>query len=468
MSLRRFKRVSRTLGFRLNLWHAGVFLLSAGLLFALIYFLLRAAIDRTDRDPIEARLREAASVYYDGGLPDLREWETRLNNARLRRFCVRLTNTNGTVLFLAVPEVWSESDRAFLDNRIPAQEGRWIRRSRDAELDLTIASQRLTDGTFLQIGRMSDSLAQILANVRHVFLIVIPPVILIGFVGGALLANRLSRPISGIITAASEIIGTGRMSVRVPARASNDELQDLVILFNRMLEHNERLFYALRESLDNVAHDLRTPLARLRAALDESLRQGPLDHAARETMADALEESERVETIINTLMDVTLAESGMMKLQLAEVDLRTLVNDVVDLYEDVAQAKNVTLRNTFEAPACAKIDASRIRQVFANLLDNAIKYTQPGGEVSICGLQENGLVEVRFRDTGPGISGADLPRIWERLYRGDKSRSERGLGLGLTLVKAIVEAHHGRVEATSRARIGSEFTISLPAITTLD
>lgn len=443
-------------------------MVSAGLLFTLIYFLLRAAIDRTDRDPLEARMREAASVYYNGGLPALREWEPRLNNARLRRFFVRLTDTNGTVLFLAVPEGWSEFDRALLENRVPARDGQWIRRPRDAELDLTIASQRLADRTLLQVGRMSDSLAQILANVRHVFLTVIPPVILIGFVGGALLANRLSRPISGIITAASEIIGTGRMSVRVPARASNDELQDLVILFNRMLEHNERLFYALRESLDNVAHDLRTPLARLRASLDESLRQRPLDRAARETMADALEESERVETIINTLMDVTLAESGLMKLQLAEVDLRTLVDDVVDLYEDAAHAKNVTLRNTFEALAYAKIDAARIRQVFANLLDNAIKYTPPGGEVSIFGLRQNGVIEIRFSDTGLGISSADLPRIWERLYRGDKSRSEPGLGLGLTLVKAIVGAHHGRVEATSRAGIGSEFTVCLPAISTGD
>jgi len=442
--------------------------MSAGLLFILIYFLLRAAIDRTDRNPIEARLREAASVYYAGAVPALREWVPRLNSSRLRRFFVRLTDTNGTVLFLAVPEGWSEFDRAFFENRIPVRDGQWIRRPRDTELDLTIASQRLADGTLLQVGRMSDSLGQILANVRHVFLIVLPPVILIGFVGGALLANRLSRPISGIITAASEIIGTGRMSVRVPTRTSNDELQDMVVLFNRMLEHNEILIRALRESLDNVAHDLRTPLARLRATLDESMRHRALDAGARETMADALEESERVETIINTLMDVTLAESGLMKLELAEVDLRTLVGDVVDLYDDVAQAKNVTLRNTFEVLAYAKIDAARIRQVFANLLDNAIKYTHPGGEVSIFGLQQNGLIEVRFRDTGLGIPGGDLPRIWERLYRGDKSRSERGLGLGLTLVKAIVGAHHGCVEVTSRVGIGSEFTVCLPAITTRD
>ena len=463
MSWRKFKDFTRRLGFQLNLWHSGVFLVSAAFLFTLIYFLLSAAIDRTDRDPIETRLRECASVYKSGGVSALRDWETRLNSARLRQFFVRLTRSNGAVLLLAVPRNWLESDVALLRDGIPSRDENWIRMPRDGELDFTIASQRLADGTLLQVGRISDSLSQILGNIRHVFLIVVPPVILLGFVGGAFLANRMSRPITGIINAASEIIGTGRMDVRVPARSSNDELQDLVVLFNRMLEHNEKLFHALRESLDNVAHDLRTPLARLRATLDESLRH-PLDRsAAHEAIADALEESQRIDTIINTLMDVAFAESGVMKLQITDADVRPLLSNAMNLYDDVAQDKAVSLHNTLEDPIFAKIDAARMRQVFANLLDNAIKYTPHGGEVWISARPQNGMIEVCFRDSGSGIPAVDFPRIWERLYRGDKSRSERGLGLGLSLVKAIVRAHHGRVEVTSREGIGSEFTIYLPA-----
>jgi len=441
-----------------------VFLISATILFTLTYFLLSAAIDRTDRDPTEARLRESESVYQNGGVPALRDWENRINNARLRKFFVRLARSDGTLLLLAVPSNWTESDLALLRGGIRAPADEWIRVPRNDELDLSIASKRLADGTLLQVGRMTDSLAQMLAKIRHVFLIVTPPVILLGFVGGALLANRMSRPISGIINAASEIIGTGRLDVRVPTRSSNDELQDLVVLFNRLLEHNETLFHALRESLDNVAHDLRTPLARLRATLDESLRHEPLDRApAQETVAAALEESQRIETIINTLMDVAFAESGVMKLQITDADVRPLLNDAMNLYDDVAQDRGLSLHNTLEVPLFAKIDPARMRQVFANLLDNAIKYTPHGGEVWISAQPQNGMVEVRFRDNGSGISEVDLPRIWERLYRGDKSRSERGLGLGLSLVKAIVGAHHGRVEVTSREGIGSEFTIYLPA-----
>jgi len=171
-----------------------------------------------------------------------------------------------------------------------------------------------------------------------------------------------------------------------------------------------------------------------------------------------------METIINALLDVTLAESGSMKLQIADVDLRTLVNDAVDLYEDVAHNKSVTIRNSIEDPVLAKVDPARMRQVFANLLDNAIKYTPSGGDIFISAQQQNDTIEVHFSDTGIGISDADLPRIWDRLYRGDRSRSEGGLGLGLSLVKAIVGAHQGRVEATSRPGSGSAFTIFLPAI----
>ena len=463
MFWRRLKAFRRSLSFRLNLWHALVFLISAILLFILTYFLLSAAIDRTDRDPIEARLRESESAYQNGGLSALRDWANRVNNARFRKFFIRLVKSDGAVLLLVVPSNWIEFDLALVPGGIQARDQEWIRVPRDGELDLALASKRLADGTLLQVGRMTDSLAQILAKIRHVFLIVTPPVILLGFVGGALLANRLSRPISGIINAASEIIGTGRMDVRVPTRSSNDELQDLGVLFNRMLEHNEKLFHALRESLDNVAHDLRTPLARLRATLDESLRH-PLDRsAAHEAIADALEESQRIETIINTLMDVAFAESGVMKLQITDADVRPLLNNAMNLYDDVAQDKAVSLHNTLEDPLFAKIDAARMRQVFANLLDNAIKYTPHGGEVWISARPQNGMIEVCFRDSGSGIPAVDFPRIWERLYRGDKSRSERGLGLGLSLVKAIVRAHHGRVEVTSREGIGSEFTIYLPA-----
>jgi signal transduction histidine kinase len=161
-------------------------------------------------------------------------------------------------------------------------------------------------------------------------------------------------------------------------------------------------------------------------------------------------------------MDVTSAETGMMKLDLTPTDLGSLIDDVMELYEDVAAEKEITVEKKFGAGFQANVDAARIRQVFANLLDNALKYTPRGGKIGISAQRENGEISVCFQDNGMGIAENDLPHIWERLYRGDKSRSEHGLGLGLSLVKAIVEAHNGRVEVKSAPHVGSEFRVFLP------
>jgi signal transduction histidine kinase len=162
-------------------------------------------------------------------------------------------------------------------------------------------------------------------------------------------------------------------------------------------------------------------------------------------------------------MDVTEAASGMMKLHCESLDLRLLVREVIDLYQYVAEEKNVSLHTDLAEPCEAVVDRNRLRQVFGNLLDNAIKYTDAGGSVTISARTENGAAVVRFRDTGCGIPADETTKIWARLYRGDKSRSQRGLGLGLSLVKAVVEAHHGQVYVTSKVGEGSEFVVTLSA-----
>ena len=201
----------------------------------------------------------------------------------------------------------------------------------------------------------------------------------------------------------------------------------------------------------------------MRITLEDSLRTEADLTTARQAMAAALEETDRVQTIIRTLMDVTAAETGMMKLDLAPTDLGPLVDDVMELYGDIATEKEIALEKQFAAGFIAPVDAARMRQVFANLVDNALKYTPRGGKVTVSAQREDGRVVLVFRDSGMGIAEHDLPHIWDRLYRGDKSRHEHGLGLGLSLVKAIVEAHGGRVEVNSTPHEGSEFRVVLPA-----
>ena len=166
--------------------------------------------------------------------------------------------------------------------------------------------------------------------------------------------------------------------------------------------------------------------------------------------------------MLNTLMDITAAEAGMMKLNRERVDLCQLIREVVELYEYVADERKVAVRTELPGPCEAPVDRNRLRQVFANLLDNAIKYAPEGANITIAVHDEPHRVVASFRDTGIGIPAEEQEKIWTRLYRGDKSRSQRGLGLGLSLVKAVVEAHQGRVAVTSKVGEGSVFTVELP------
>jgi signal transduction histidine kinase len=244
-----------------------------------------------------------------------------------------------------------------------------------------------------------------------------------------------------------------------------DAVDELSALFNAMLDRINGLIAAMGESIDNVAHDLRTPIARLRGMAERALQAGDSPvarNAQKEALADCLEEADRILSILNTLMDISEAEAGVLQLRREPVPLRALLAEVTELYEDVAHARRVSVTVEPGDEFVVSGARDRLRQVFANLLDNAIKYTAEGGHVAISVAPDGDSAVVTFSDTGAGIAPEHLPRIWQRLYRADPSRSERGLGLGLSLVKAYVAAHGGHVDAQSTPGQGSRFTVRLP------
>ena len=458
MSSNRLKHFHRTLSFRLSLWFGVIFTASVAVLFLISYLLLSFFIERNDREIVQDRARQYAAIYQAGGVSGLRAWMERSDEAPRQKLFVRIVSPLNAVLFISAPGDWVELDPNWL--KFGVQRG-WVRIPKDAERDLTIASVNLFDGSALQVGRVANSREVFLQPFRRIFLLAAVPLIFLAFVGGVAFAHRSTRPIRQVVETARFIIETGDLGERVSVGKTGDELEELANLFNRLLEKNQRLIRGMRDSLDNVAHDLRTPLARLRGTAEAALRESGNETVSREALADCVEESDRVLTMLKTLLDVAEAEAGVMNLNRERINLIPLLREVSELYEFVAEERKIQVALNLPKNCEALADGARLRQVFANLLDNALKYTSEGGRVVIEAQSTDKEAVITFRDTGVGIPLDEQNKIWERLYRGDKSRAQRGLGLGLSLVKAVVEAHKGTVGVRSVEGQGSEFTIRL-------
>lgn len=457
-------RLRQSLAFRLAIQYALVFAFASAVLFTVLYFVLARAIDEREMSDLEHRADDFAQAFERGGLPGLTARTRSDSSPDADSFYVRLVAPNHQSGFVKIPPDWIQTQV----EKFPAFGGTLTREyptfrvPQNAERDYTVATRELPAGWLLQVGQLLDSPAVFLAPLRRAFWAAGASALVLSIAVGTLLAWRATRPLRHLSDTTRRILDTGDLAARVPRDDGDDELAILARQLNTLLDKNAAHVRVLRETLDNLAHDLRTPLTRLRGTAELALQPAADPAEARSALAECIEESERVTHLLETLLDVSAAEAGALKLNRDRLDARSIVERAADLYREVAEEKKISVVVDQPEPAEVNVDAVRLGQAINNLVDNALKYTPAGGTVILATRADAAAVVITVADNGPGIPAGERDAIFRRLYRGDASRSQRGLGLGLSLVKAIVEAHGGTVTVFDAPGGGAKFAVRLP------
>jgi signal transduction histidine kinase len=340
----------------------------------------------------------------------------------------------------------------------------WMRLPyQDDDMVWAIITRSLDGDVTIQAGRISDESYQRYYELLRVAGATLVLAFALAWLVGLVCAKRMVRPLTRMKAELAGLVGDGHEGL-LPEGENGSEQDALYRQVNQLITRNRKLVEEMQGSLDNVAHDLRTPMTRLRSVAEFGLQEESDTEKLRDSLANCLEESERVLAMLRIMMSVAEAEAGTMRLESQTIDVQTSIEEMVSLYDYVAEERRITVTTQLVTGLALEGDKTRIAQVWANLLDNAIKYGREGGWVSIEAAACGNDIRVNFRDNGIGISESEQKRIWERLYRGDRSRSQQGLGLGLNFVKAVVEAHGGSVKVESTLHQGSCFTVTLPCI----
>lgn len=466
MFLRKPSRFRASLSLRLTLWYAGIFAVSSFVAFLLFYTLITSVIrERTDQELISQAVQFSA-LLRDRGIGAVETLALReAQAAGEKKVFIRLLYPTGEAVSSSNMAYWKDIPvrKAAIAQLLGGGSRVLETVSLDARGDqVRILYAMIGPGVILQVGQSMENYTRIIDAFRGIFLTTMA--LLIGLATGVgwFMARRAVSGVEAITRTARGISG-GTLEKRVPVKDRGDEIDQLALTFNQMLDRIQTLVTEIRQMGDNIAHDLKSPLTRIRGIAEITLTTGDSLPEYQAMAASAIEECDRLLDMINTMLMISKTKAGVDKPVRESIELSQLVRDACAIFGTMAEDKGLTL--VCETAENREIlgDVRSIQRMLSNLLDNAIKYTASGGgiRVLISECTENSL-SITVKDTGIGISTEDLPRIFERFYRCDRSRSQAGTGLGLSLARAIAQAHGGDIAVASRPGQGSTFTVTLP------
>jgi heavy metal sensor kinase len=466
MYLKNGAKIFRTVTFRLTLWYAVLFAALSLTVFGIIDMTLTKGLTKRMDNILSVEAREIEHFYRLIGDEGLK--------SEFNREAV-LIGTQRVFFRMLTPhrEIMEESDMHTWEGIRPLQGITDLPNGKEVFETLEIPghshlvrviSRRVGNGNILQIGNTLHDDEELMELYRQVSATAIVILLICGCIVGWFMARRA---MSGVERVTQTAMGIGKtdLASRVPLGNEGEEINNLARAFNDMLGRVQGLVTELKDVTNNIAHDLRSPITSIRGIAETTITGKQDIDDYREMAGIVIEESDRLVAMINVMLEIAMTEAGVQSMSRDEVDIIGLVRNAHAFFQTVAEDKGVALgMESPEEPLIIQGDLPQLQRMIANLLDNAVKFTPLGGKVNLVVENNPEHAVITVSDTGIGIAEQDLPRIFDRFYRGDRSRSAPGNGLGLSHVKAIVRAHGGEIKVKSSPGKGSSFTVILPRV----
>ena len=456
-------KLFRTTAFKLSLAYLAVFAIGAGVVLGGVAWSVNSVLDEQIGQTVDAEITGLAEQYETGGIRQL----TEIIDKRTRQpgsSLYLLTNFAGQTITGNVATL-----PAGVIDHPGLMETRYQRQGDAKPRALALARVFLLPSGFrLLVGRDLGERENLRRVMLRALLQSLVWLVLIGLVGGLFFALRVLKRVDAM-NATTKRIMRGDFTGRLPVGGTGDELDRLAQNLNAMLDRIAELMAGLREVSDNIAHDLRTPLTRLRNRAEDALRSDLAPQRSREALDTIIAEADGLINVFNALLMIARAEAGSGREAMTECDAGSVLRDVVELYEPVAEDGQARIENAIDAGLMVRASRELLGQALANLIDNALKYGAPGqvnAIVTVTGRRNGDHVDLCVADRGSGIAATDQDRVLERFVRLEDARSQPGSGLGLSLASAIAHLHGGQLRLEDNMP-GLRVVLSLPAASSL-
>ncbi|MFH1493954.1 MAG: ATP-binding protein [Pseudomonadota bacterium] len=433
-----------------------VYVLSAGLIFFFLDYQLNSTLTKGVDHTLSEERNLLQLQYRDNGTAGLyRAIKSEIESEGSQSHGFRILDRQNRVTYQAGGLILP------MEKMFPGVRQMEVEASDGKSHPIRVISFSLGDGMTAFTAVSVEPMIALVRDFRQTFILTAGVVSLFGLAIGIWLMRQFRSRIDVFNRNTNLIMQSGDLSSRMPV-TGNDELSVLAGNMNAMLERIERLVQGIRQVSDNIAHDLRTPMTRLRADVQVALQQEDPEtyHAALKRVHNELE---KMQNIFSSLLAISRAESGGMPVKRAVVDFSELLDELLELYEPAAEEKGLVLQGEVAKGLLVYGNRQLLAQIISNLLDNALKYVPPGGEIRLGANLQDNHIKVLVEDGGPGIPPEMRDKVFERFARLDPSRTMAGSGLGLSLVKAFVELHHGSISIVNSSLGGSAFLLDLPA-----